>query len=325
MRRFLSLLPLAALSLLACVGCSSQGATNENTGAMGGASTGGADPTTSSGGGPASGGTSNGTPSTGGSSAGGAGSGSSATGGGDGGPTATLLAMSYNLYGWNALTQNPWKGENIVEQIRGYSPDILGFQEAENKAGDLAASLGDTHSVAGTPSAGVALLYRSSVLTLDESGSGNLTEQDQWGQRVYHFAHYKEKTTGRGFYHFNTHFCVCSADQLLGSAKTIVDAIVARKSISDPVILTGDFNVFDGFENSKAVQYFKGGLGSPLTLVDSFRAVHPDDNGATFGAAGKIDYVFLSSALTATEAGIDRTMPDGQGSDHYPIWAKFKL
>ena len=26
--------------------------------------------------------------------------------------------MSYNLYGWNALVQNPWKAENVYKAIR---------------------------------------------------------------------------------------------------------------------------------------------------------------------------------------------------------------
>ena len=26
--------------------------------------------------------------------------------------------MSYNLYGWDALVQNPWKAENVYKAIR---------------------------------------------------------------------------------------------------------------------------------------------------------------------------------------------------------------
>ena len=30
----------------------------------------------------------------------------------------TLTAMSYNMYAWNALQQNPWKAENMFRAIR---------------------------------------------------------------------------------------------------------------------------------------------------------------------------------------------------------------
>ena len=35
-----------------------------------------------------------------------------------GGETDTMRVMSYNLYGWNALVQNPWKAENVYKAIR---------------------------------------------------------------------------------------------------------------------------------------------------------------------------------------------------------------
>ena len=40
------------------------------------------------------------------------------------------------------------------------------------------------------------------------------------------------------------------------------------------MILTGDLNVFDGFEQSKAIKYLKGdmnGVSTPYPLEDTFR------------------------------------------------------
>ena len=45
-----------------------------------------------------------------------------------GGETDSMRVMSYNLYGWNALVQNPWKAENVYKAIRLINPDILGAQ-----------------------------------------------------------------------------------------------------------------------------------------------------------------------------------------------------
>ena len=89
--------------------------------------------------------------------------------------------MSYNLYGWNALVQNPWKAENIYAAIRRSSPDILGAQECEGREWDVAANIGGDYSVAGEATAGHAIIYRTSVLTLEDHGEMELKERDQFG------------------------------------------------------------------------------------------------------------------------------------------------
>ena len=40
--------------------------------------------------------------------------------------------MTYNLYGWNAIIQNPWKTEQVVKAIRWIKPDVVGAQEVDN-------------------------------------------------------------------------------------------------------------------------------------------------------------------------------------------------
>ena len=89
--------------------------------------------------------------------------------------------MSYNLYGWNALVQNPWKAENIYAAIRRSSPDILGAQECEGREWDVASNIGGDYSVAGEATAGHAIIYRTSVLTFEGQGQMQLNEMDQWG------------------------------------------------------------------------------------------------------------------------------------------------
>merc|ERR1712002_1085025 len=61
------------------------------------------------------------------------------------------------------------------------------------------------------------------------------------------------KLSGRKVDHFNTHLCLCNGDQLLGSAKTIAQAMEEHRKPGSRVILTGDFNCDDGWENSKPV------------------------------------------------------------------------
>jgi endonuclease/exonuclease/phosphatase family metal-dependent hydrolase len=110
----------------------------------------------------------------------------------------------------------------------------------------------------------------------------------------------------------------------------------ARPVAGDPVIVTGDFNA--GEENL-AIRFMKGqatvdDAPNPLPLIDSFRALYPDEtavrtsagfgSGATTGA--KIDYVFMGAGTTATAAEIDRTNVAGRyPSDHYPVTATLRL
>ena len=59
-----------------------------------------------------------------------------------GGETDSMRVMSYNLYGWNALVQNPWKAENVYKAIREINPDLLGAQESEGREAQVAAAIG---------------------------------------------------------------------------------------------------------------------------------------------------------------------------------------
>ena len=93
----------------------------------------------------------------------------------------SMRVMSYNLYGWNALVQNPWKAENVYKAIRSVNPDILGAQECEGREHDVAANIGSDYAVAGAASAGHSIIYRTSVLTFEDSGNTQLNEMDQWG------------------------------------------------------------------------------------------------------------------------------------------------
>ena len=50
--------------------------------------------------------------------------------------------MTYNLYGWNAIVQNPWKAEQMVKAIQWIKPDVMGAQEVDN-AWDINDRIGD--------------------------------------------------------------------------------------------------------------------------------------------------------------------------------------
>jgi len=229
-----------------------------------------------------------------------------------------LRVMSYNLYGWNALVQNPWKADNIYNIIRTNNPDILGCQEVEGKHYDVAANVG--MSLIGDGYAGLAIFYNPSQFTLIDNGIELIYEMDQWGQRAVMWAHLDNN--GQRVDFFNTHLCVCGEEDLFKSAKRLVEVISMHRSSPDSIVyLTGDFNVFPGFEYSKPIRYLKGEEGNNImVLEDTFRVADPNGDGSTFGAAGKIDYVFTNAGRPVYQAWIDRGNY-GEASDHYPVAA----
>merc|ERR1711936_1488033 len=108
---------------------------------------------------------------------------------------SSIRVMSYNLYGWNAMGQEAWKKPNLWKTIRASQPDVLGVQEVDGGFN------------------GDAIIYRTSVLTLQNYGKEGIDEQDQWGKRWIGYANFIHNS-GKQIDFFNTHFCVCSAGDL---------------------------------------------------------------------------------------------------------------
>ena len=247
-----------------------------------------------------------------------------------------IKVMSYNLFGWNALGKESWKAENVYKVIRAFNPDLLGTQEINALADNVASNIGSDYAVAhGGYSAGHAILYRTSVFDYVKSGKQTLTYQDYWGERTVEYAQLIHKASGRNVDHFNTHFCVytkrdgkCGGTTPgLTSAHEVESFMTKNRRPGSLMLLTGDFNAFNGFENHPAIKYLKGessGDMPPYILEDTFRVAnggYPNDAaGKTFGSAGKIDYLFAEkgSYSNVVSAAIDRKSY-GPASDHYPI------
>lgn len=144
------------------------------------------------------------------------------------------------------------------------------------------------------------------------------------------------KRTGKSVYFYSTHFDHVGEIARQKAADLILHRIAERKDKTIPVILVGDFNAG---ENSPTVRFLKGETVEldgekktpPMRLADTFRSVHPDatDVGTFQGfkkhnpKAGKIDSIFVTPELKATDAEIIRTKtPAGRfPTDHYPIRA----
>merc|ERR1719422_858932 len=92
-----------------------------------------------------------------------------------------LKVMSYNLYGWNALVQNPWKAVNMFNKVKQYAPDMMGSQEVEGQAGWIVQETGDPntgHFGVVASHAGHAIFYRSSLFNVEAEGFFDINEMD---------------------------------------------------------------------------------------------------------------------------------------------------
>jgi len=242
--------------------------------------------------------------------------------------SSDIRTMSYNMYGWNALHDHT-KTENMYKIIRAFTPDLMGCQEIDEFAYQVADNIGSDYAVAGDGySAGHAILYRTSVFDLVKSGNMQLQDQDKWGIRTVEYAQLNHKATGRMVDHFNTHFCVCTEGQCCGqdpglrSAHTVESFMQTNRRSGSLMMFTGDLNVFDGFENHNAIKYLKGELPGdmpPYVMEDTFRTANGQGaDGTTFPGAGKIDYLFAERGTGVVSATIDRGNY-GAASDHWPI------
>jgi endonuclease/exonuclease/phosphatase family metal-dependent hydrolase len=261
----------------------------------------------------------------------------------------SVSVLTFNIrYGTANDGENSWprRKELVFDVIRERNADFVGLQEAlrfqidairEAVPGYGEVGVGrDDGKEAGEYSA---ILYRQDHWEVDTGGTfwlsdaPNVPGSTGWGNnitRVVTFARFVETSSGRAVWLFNTHFDHQSQSSREKSAELLARRIADRDP-ADPVIVTGDFNAG---EDNPAVQYLTGnGTGSPVRLVDTFRAVHPDaDNVGTFNGFAatsdgpKIDYILVEPGTRVLQADIIRDHDDGRyPSDHFPVSAEIQF
>ncbi len=241
------------------------------------------------------------------------------------GTPVPLTLMTYNV-----ANQTGENGENIAAHITARAPDFVAAQEC-SECEWLVAKLPVRYRLTAPPRAGVAILYDADSWALENEGVFVLGDDDDgWGERVARWARFSNLETAHCLYVYSTHFCAtarspddaCDVDRQLDYADTVLTHIDSRVVIEAPVLLAGDLNVFDGFEDGAVIQEI---LASGL--VDVFREAEPTADGTTFegndwAPAGRLDYVFATPPVEVSDAVIDRdAIAAGEGSDHYAVLA----
>ena len=261
-----------------------------------------------------------------------------------------LSVMSFNIRNGRANDgEDSWKHrkEFAAEVIRDAKLDVVGLQEAFRfQLDDLRKQLPEFQEVGegrdgDTKGEYSAILYRGSRFTALGSGTFWLSDTPEvksrhWGNRylrICTWVRLKDKNTGRCFHVYNTHFDHQSQNARLKSAQLIAQRISNREH-KEPFLLTGDFNAD---EDNPVVLYLKGKNpalpDSPITLVDTFRKLHPNEKSVGTGGGfegradgKKIDYVFVHPNTEVISARIIRTERDGRyPSDHSPVTAEIRL
>jgi endonuclease/exonuclease/phosphatase family metal-dependent hydrolase len=242
-----------------------------------------------------------------------------------------VTAVTYNVYGPGTLEREPEKGEAIAAQLAGLAPDLIGVNECDG-CGRLVDLLPAHYElVSDATIRGVGIIFDSRRWRLDDHGHLTLgSNDDGWGERVAVWARFAHVETGGALLFYATHWCLatrspddtCDSARHLAYADTVLDHADGRLPSNLPVILTGDLNVGE-----------EGGGGQVLAslaergLIDAVRAVYPVGDiftymGNEIAPPARADYIFVSSPAEIVEAYVDReTVPEGAGSDHWPVIA----
>jgi endonuclease/exonuclease/phosphatase family metal-dependent hydrolase len=260
-----------------------------------------------------------------------------------------LHVVSFNIRFDNPKdAPNDWPNrvEKVTTQILFHEADIIGLQEG------LYHQIEDMKKrMPGYVSVGVArddgkqageysnILYNTKRLELQKSETFWLSptptvpgsrDWDAAITRIVTWARFKDKYTGKVFYHFNTHFDHMGKVARRESAHILLRAVdsIAGKV---PSIVTGDFNAHPDDEPIEVIT----NPNSPLRLKDAKALSATGHYGptGTFNAfAGKeqsnkpIDYIFVKGPWKVLQhATLSQTWGGLFSSDHFPVFARLAL
>lgn len=253
--------------------------------------------------------------------------------------------MSFNIrYDEPRDGMNAWpnRKQKVAGVIRFHKADLVGVQEAllpqlrdlEGLLPDMAwCGVGRTDGKeAGEFSA---ILYRRSRFEMLETRTFWLSETPDvagskgWDAalpRIVTWARFRDRTTGKTFVHFNTHF-----DHMGENAREQSAALILKKAAEIapklPFFITGDLNVT---EDTAAYKTLAKGTDSLRVFDARYRSVNGHFGGdSTWNGfkeltpGRKIDFIFVRDGVKVLEHGV---LSDRWGelwaSDHLPVVAE---
>lgn len=258
-----------------------------------------------------------------------------------------LTVMSFNIrYGTANDGENRWelRREMLFDVVREAKADLVGLQEAlDGQIQELLAAL-PQYGVVGvgrddgrTKGEYAAILYRRDRFHVSDAGTfwfsdtPEVVASKSWGNtitRICTWARFIDRD-GFAFWHYNVHLDHLSQPSRERSTDLLATRVAARRWLTEPAIVTGDFNV--GETNPAIMRLTAPQNGAAALFLDTFRVRYPDEKtagtftGFKFGetTGDKIDYILVPPGTEVLEAAIVRTSRnDRYPSDHFPVVAR---
>ena len=252
-----------------------------------------------------------------------------------------LKVMTYNLRYASPRPPHAWPERRPLMQalIEREAPDVFGTQEGLYlQLRELAAGL-PAYEWIGLGRAGgskdefAAVFYRRDRLepvAFDHfwlSGTPEVVGSMTWGnkyRRMVTWVRFRERSTGREFYFWNTHFDHQVEEARQKSAALIRERI-AQLDPAVPLLLVGDFNCLGGRSRAYEILTKEGGLADTWVLaprrqnedMNSFNDFKPARR-----EGERIDWILARPPVAVEQAavvGYDESAP--YPSDHFPVTA----
>jgi len=256
-----------------------------------------------------------------------------------------LKLMTYNLRYASAQPPNAWPERRPLMQalIEREAPDVIGTQEGLYlQLRELAAVLPNYEWIGlgragGSRDEFAAVFYRRDRLepvAFDHfwlSDTPEVVGSITWGhtyRRMVTWVRFREKTTGREFYFWNTHFDHQVETARQKSADLIRDRL-AKLDPGTPLILAGDFNCPAGNSRAYDILTQEAGLSDTWKLAAS----RTNENLNSFNdfkpglhQGERIDWILVRQPASVSQAAVvsyDESKPFP--SDHFPVTATVKF
>ena len=227
----------------------------------------------------------------------------------------------------------------LFDLVRDQDADIIGLQEALDFQIDEITTAVPSYATIGVGRDDgrargefAAILFRKSRFRIAGAGTFWFSDTPEvagskhWGNNITRICTWARliDRDGRAFYAFNVHLDHQSQPSRERSTQLLRDRIDARPVATDPVVITGDFNVG---EKNAALTVLRG------PFVDTFRVVHPEEHrlerfqvSSSGTPGGKRSITSSYSPEEVLQADIVRVSREQRyPSDHFPVVARVRL
>ena len=249
------------------------------------------------------------------------------------GPSVKI--MSFNVRTMSANDEHSWESRRdaCCAMINYHRPLMMGTQESKkqqreyilSKCRGYAAVAKNQDNTNDGQSTGIFYL-KDSISVLDWGVFWHTDTPDKLS-KLEHCDHYRSatwikaqhKSSGKIFYHINTHLDLCEVNNRIKGMSVILD-FISRNCEDYPVVMTADWN--DTEDDPIFNEMYKTFKNARYTAAITDKNQTFNDFGA-FTDNWRIDHIFYRGYASCSKFGVDRQTWLGQAyiSDHYPVYA----